>query len=58
MKKRKQGRPKKKYHQTGKSDYTLDKLLKAKVPGKRKTKKGTIYYEYRKNRSDMPGKKI
>lgn len=50
--------PKKKLHQTGKSFIPLDRLLKAKPPGKRRTKKGSEYYEYRKNRSDMPGKMI
>jgi hypothetical protein len=58
---RKHKSKKKKYHQTGKSDYSLDVLLKAKVPGKRTVKKGkkkTTYYEYRKNRSDMPGKMV
>lgn len=27
-------------------------------PGKRRSKLGKIYYEYRKNRSDMPGEAI
>jgi hypothetical protein len=48
----------KKYHQTGKSDYQLDFELSAKKPGKRKSKKGKEYWEFRKNRSDMPNKKI
>ena len=31
----------------------LDKKYKAKHPGKRKSKTGKIYYEYRKNRCDI-----
>lgn len=45
--------------QTGKSNSTRDKALKAKAPGKRVVKyaggKSTVYYERRKNRSDKPG---
>lgn len=48
-------KPRKKLHQTGSSSAYLDKKLKAKAPGKRKSRSGRIYYEYRKNRSDMPG---
>ena len=45
--------------QIGTSVYKLDKLRKAKTPGKRKAKKsGKTYYEYRKNRSDKKGKRI
>ena len=37
----------------------LDKKRTAKVPGKRKSKSGKIYYEYRENRTDKnPKKKI
>ena len=39
--------------QIGKSNRTRDALYRAKKPGKRKTKYGTVYYEYRKNRSDL-----
>lgn len=31
-------------------------MIKAKPPGKRKSAGGSTYYEYRKNRSDMPGR--
>jgi len=33
----------------------MDKMIKAKPPGKRTTAHGTTYYERRANRSDMPG---
>ena len=36
----------------------LDALRKAKNPGKRVSKSGEIYYEYRINRSDQKGKNI
>lgn len=49
---------KKKYKQTGKSDLKFDKLLKAKEPGWRTSKSGKRYFEARKNRSDLKGKKI
>jgi hypothetical protein len=39
------------------SDET-DKSLKALPPGRRLSKNGKIYYERRRNRSDMPGKMI
>jgi hypothetical protein len=45
-------------HQIGKSDLHADLLRNAMKPGRRITKKGHIYYEYRKNRTDMPGKKV
>jgi len=42
--------------QTGKSkDVERDKKLKALPPGKRRSKSGKIYYEYRQNRSDLEG---
>jgi hypothetical protein len=50
--------PRKPIHQTGSSSKKIDKRIKAKAPGKRrvKTAKGShAYYEYRRNRSDMPG---
>ena len=49
---------KKKYHQTGKTTLWLDMMLPAKKPGWRTSKKGNRYYEARRNRSDMPGKRI
>lgn len=45
-------------HQTGKSNLSRDKKLAALVPGKRISKNGNVYYEYRKNRSDRRGSKI
>jgi hypothetical protein len=53
--KKKVVRKKRKIHQTGTSVKHLDILRKAKAPGKRKSSAGNRYYEYRKNRSDMPG---
>lgn len=46
-------------HQTGTSSKRMDERMHAKPPGKRIVKSGGkkhAYYEYRKNRSDMPGK--
>lgn len=44
--------------QSGKSiDSKRDRIFKALRPGKRISKRGKIYYEYRKNRSDLKGKK-
>ena len=49
----------KKYHQIGRSNLIIDAMLTAKKPGKRRSaKSGKTYYEYRRNRSDMPGKRI
>jgi len=31
---------------------------KAKPPGKRVSKNGNVYYEYRRNRSDLPGRRL
>lgn len=39
-------------HQTGKSIKEIDIKRKALMPGKRRSKTGKIYYEYRKNRTD------
>jgi hypothetical protein len=57
-KRRKVGTVKKKAssRQTGSSNTALDKLVKAKPPGKRKSASKKIYYERRRNRSDRPGK--
>ena len=42
--------------QTGKSrDVERDRKLKALPPGKRRSRSGKIYYEYRQNRSDLEG---
>ncbi len=45
-------------HQTGKSNKKRDKVRDALPPGKRESKSRNIYYENRKNRSDLKGKKI
>jgi len=41
--------------QTGTSNLLYDKRKKAKAPGKRISESGNTYYEYRRNRSDLPG---
>jgi len=40
--------------QTGGSDRERDLQRKAKRPGKRRSASGRTYYEYRRNRSDVP----
>ena len=42
-----------KEHQIGKSDADIDEKRKALLVGKRISKTGKIYYEYRKNRGDL-----
>jgi len=42
--------------QTGSSDMSRDRKRKALAPGKRRSKKGNIYYENRRNRSDVKGR--
>jgi hypothetical protein len=43
--------------QTGTEKNALkDERKKALAPGKRISKSGKVYYEYRANRSDLPGK--
>jgi len=44
--------------QTGKSNYKRDSKRKAMTPGKRRSASGRAYYEYRKNRSDVRGKRV
>ncbi len=44
--------------QIGKTTIIRDAARKALAPGKRISKTGNIYWEGRKNRSDVPGKKI
>ena len=39
--------------QTGGSNIYIDRRLKALAPGKRESADGSIYYEYRRNRSDL-----
>jgi len=41
--------------QIGKSIKSIDSKRKALAPGKRMSKTGKIYYERRKNRSDLKG---
>ncbi len=43
--------------QVGKSDALKDKARKALKPGKRISKRGNVYWETRKNRSDAVGSK-
>jgi hypothetical protein len=40
-----------------KREYKYDKAKKAKPAGRRKSKSGKTYYEYRKNRTDTSKKK-
>ena len=41
-----------KRHQIGKSNLFVDLHFRALEPGKRISKSGKIYYEYRRNRAD------
>lgn len=46
-------------HQTGKTNIPVDRTIRAMNPGKRISKTGHVYWETRKNRSDViPKKKI
>lgn len=47
---------KKSIRQIGKSNLSRDRLFKAKMPGKRVSKSGNVYYEYRRNRTDVKGR--
>lgn len=40
-------------YMTGKSSRAWDKMFRALKPGKRKSSKGKVYYEHRRNRSDL-----
>jgi len=44
--------------QVGKTTLWKDKLLPALPPGKRISKNGNVYYDYRKNRSDKRGSRV
>lgn len=44
--------------QTGKTVVNIDRKRKALAPGKRISSSGNVYFERRKNRSDVPGKKV
>lgn len=40
-------------HQIGKTNISIDKKRDALLAGKRMSKNGKIYYEFRRNRSDL-----
>jgi hypothetical protein len=44
--------------QTGKSHTKRDSARKAMQPGKRRSASGRVYYENRKNRSDLRGRRV
>jgi len=44
--------------QVGTSKSAVDALIKAKLPGKRESAAGNVYWETRVNRSDKRGKRI
>jgi len=44
--------------QRNKGNRKIDSKRPAMEPGKRISKTGRIYYEYRRNRSDYPGRKV
>lgn len=45
--------------QTGRTkNIPMDIKRRAKLPGRRLSKKGKIYWETRRNRSDAPGSRI
>lgn len=44
------------YQIGARKSVSADKKRKAKAPGKRRTAWGTVYWETRKNRSDLKGK--
>jgi hypothetical protein len=44
--------------QTGKSNLKKDRQRHALAPGKRISRSGRIYYEYRKNRSDLRKREV
>ncbi len=54
---RRLGKKKSTRRQTGKSNISRDKRYKALHPGKRISKSGRKYYEYRANRSDINRRK-
>ncbi len=58
MKKKKPQVVYKKDIQHGSTNIYRDKRLTAMPPGKRISKTGKIYFEYRKNRSDKAGSKL
>jgi hypothetical protein len=44
--------------QTGTSHTKRDSARKAMQPGKRRSASGRVYYENRKNRSDLRGRRV
>jgi len=44
---------KRSHHQTGKTNFAADFQRKAEKPGKRRSEAGNVYYEHRRNRSDV-----
>lgn len=44
--------------QTGRSNLKRDKVRKAMPSGKRRSRTGNFYYEYRKNRTDKIGERV
>lgn len=55
---RNQRRNLRKLDQVGKTNISRDKKRTALMPGKRVSAAGKVYWETRKNRSDMPDSKI
>jgi hypothetical protein len=49
-------KPKRRYTKESKSNQKADSKRTAMKPGKRISKNGKVYYEYRKNRSDVKGR--
>lgn len=46
------------FYQIGKSHTDIDKKMKAKMPGERRSASGHTYTERRMNRSDKPGRPV
>lgn len=44
--------------QTGRSIPQYDSRVEAMAPGKRISARGRVYYEYRRNRTDVRGSRI
>jgi hypothetical protein len=44
--------------QTGRSNPQYDSRVEAMAPGKRISARGRVYYEYRRNRTDVRGSRI
>lgn len=48
---------KRRYTKGSKSNTAADRKRTALQPGKRRSKSGRVYFEYRKNRSDVNGRR-